>query len=203
MESNNLLKINDGFYFNIDIKDLRNKGDEERITFTGINFMSSQTVNIDEDMFKDQLTKSMIYIQRFQSLKQYSISSMILPWFDDIILPNTDVAKRTFLFDLLCKIILRIIHYYYYIKSAEDFQIIPDVIFEIKKVKKAFITMFFDHAVKEENKVMQYLFFKLEASGNYQLINDIFDSINSDDKKYLKLHQVSFIYIQIIQLFLV
>ena len=155
-------------------------------------------------MFNDQLTKSIIYIQRFQSLKQYSISSMILPWFDDIILPNIDVAKTTFLFELLCKIILRIIHYYYYIKSAEDFQIIPDVIFEIKKVKKAFITLFFDHeAIKEEYKVMHYLFFKIKASGTYQLKNDIFELINSSDKTYLKLYQVSSIYIQIIKLFLV
>ena len=193
MESNNLLKINDGFHFKIDFYDLQNKGQEELITFNNINFKFSQTVNIDKAMFIDQLTNSKIYIKRFQSLKQYSISSMILPWFDDIIVVK-EVAKKTFLFELLCKIILRIIHYYYYIKSAEEFQIIPDVIFDKRKVTKYFLTAFFDHAIKEEYKVMQYLFFKLEASGYYQLKNDIFDLINSDDKKYLILYQVSFIY---------
>jgi len=95
MESNNLLKINDGFYFNIDFYDLQNKGQEELITFKDINFKFSKTVNIDKAMFIDQLTNSKIYIKRFQSLKQYSISSMILPWFDDIIVVK-EVAKKTF-----------------------------------------------------------------------------------------------------------
>jgi len=191
------LKIYDKFYFNFDFELKQNKNEEEVITFKDIHFdvlkIGKKELNLDKATFVEQFKSSKIFINGFRSLNQYSISSMILPWFDQIITTN-DETLHSFLISLLYKIVLRMVHYYYYIKSAEAFQILTDVILDKPNLSKILKVKFFKKDTKEEFKIMQHIFSKM-ISGTYSLNTDIFDLINKNDtntdEKYSNLLKVS------------
>jgi hypothetical protein len=192
----NHLKINDKFYFNFHFELKQNKNEEEVITFKDIHFdvikIGKQELILDKATFVEQLKSSKIFIHGFRSLNQYSISSMILPWFDQII-TMSDKNLKSFLISLLYKIVLRIVHYYYYIESAEDFIILTDVILDKTNVSKILKGLFFKKDTEEDGtKIMQHLFSK-RISGTYSLNIDIFDLINKNDnidEKYSNLFKV-------------
>lgn len=170
---------------------------EEVISFTlinlNINKIKQLGVNINTNKFIKNLSDSKIYISE-DVQKQFSITSMKLPWFlVNIKKSLNDKPLFSFITRTLYKIILRVINYYYYIESAELFKIMRDAILDTPYEITMFEKLFYDKKKVETNMIMEHIFARLDISYNlnFQHFESLEEGVFSNNDTYVKLCAVS------------
>ena len=153
--------------------------------------LRKNNIDITKKDMENYLSQSFIYLRESTS-QSYEITSMILPW---LIKEYITKASRQIVQTMFYKILLQLINYYYYIKSAESFSIVKNTILpdksDIKRFKKIFFN--YDDDSKDKSKqVFQHIFINIKSLSQFQLNNQVFSEFeNKSDEQYRSLKMVT------------